>query len=500
MPSTYSHPVSKIPPTKPDTTSLPRILCLHGGGVNAAIFKAQSRSLIRHLQHSFRLVWADGPFFCDPHSDIISVYSDYAPFRRWLRWLPEHPEIDEDTCIEEIGYAMRTAMEDDDREGGTGEWVGLMGFSQGAKLSASLLLEQQARETQARKEGTKIATGLTGVPGIRWRFGILLAGRAPLSNLNPELLKSEALEQSSPTIFEDKLAELNDPPLVFDRWKDQNSVLKRPQQRICSHGTLGEKSGALMFVGKHNKSLAKIDAELPEAMKGPHLYHGWIADLDMISFQHIVDEMRAQTGIGGVHMNCRCDIHISERPDFESCSFEDDDDFVPSQALIEMPTAEKLGLPLLIHVLEPGLPRRDRRMIANNPDTKFTEEYNCSFHSINPALWNAMASPLVVARKDQLRKFSEPSTPDQVHAIYFPRNEGRPRFVWAPVKDENKRKPADLDYGVNLSQVIPSEYLHCLMKTSTIETNSVLGHQHRALEYYGADPSSSTAKATAASI
>ena len=187
MPSTYSQPVSKIPPTKPDTRTLPRILCLHGGGVNAAIFKAQSRSLIRHLQHSFRLVWADGPFFCDPHSDIIGVYSDYAPFRRWLRWLPEHPEIDEDTCIEEIGYAMRTAMEDDDREGGTGEWVGLMGFSQGAKLSASLLLEQQARETQARKEGTKIATGLTGIPGIRWRFGILLAGRAPLSMADPGL-------------------------------------------------------------------------------------------------------------------------------------------------------------------------------------------------------------------------------------------------------------------------------------------------------------------------
>lgn len=126
---------SKIPQTAPDTRNLPRLLCLHGGGVNAAIFKAQSRSLIRHLEHSFRLVWADGPFFCDPHPDVIQVYGSYAPFRRWLRWLPEHPAIDEESCIEEIGYAMRTAMEDDDREGGTGEWVGLVGFSQGAKLS-----------------------------------------------------------------------------------------------------------------------------------------------------------------------------------------------------------------------------------------------------------------------------------------------------------------------------------------------------------------------------
>ncbi|KZM22175.1 uncharacterized protein EKO05_0002089 [Ascochyta rabiei] len=185
--------ISKIPSTKPDTRTLPRILCLHGGGVNAAIFEAQSRSLIRHLQHSFRLVWADAPFFCDPHADVIDVYGSYAPFRRWLRWLPEHAEIDAESCIEEVGYAMRTAMEDDDREGGAGEWVGLMGFSQGAKLSASLLLEQQAREAKAGREGRSIEAGLTQVSDLHWRFGILLAGRAPLSNLNPNVLDSPAL-------------------------------------------------------------------------------------------------------------------------------------------------------------------------------------------------------------------------------------------------------------------------------------------------------------------
>lgn len=193
MPS--SPPPSKIPPVKPDTRSFPRILCLHGGGVNATIFEAQSRSLIRHLQHSFRLVWADAPFFCDPHPDIIGVYSAHAPFRRWLRWQTSHPEVDEETCIEEIGYAMRTAMQDDDQAGGTGEWVGLMGFSQGAKLSASLLLEQQARENEARRRGeaAHVTPGPTGIPDINWRFGILLAGRAPLSNLNPHLLSSKAL-------------------------------------------------------------------------------------------------------------------------------------------------------------------------------------------------------------------------------------------------------------------------------------------------------------------
>ncbi|KAF1996262.1 hypothetical protein P154DRAFT_443792 [Amniculicola lignicola CBS 123094] len=196
MPSSSPPPIStaRIPPTIPDSTHLPRLLCLHGGGVNASIFAAQSRSLIKHLQHSFRLVWADGPFFCDPHSDIISVYASHAPFRRWLRWLPEHSEIDAESCIEEIGYAIRTAMEDDEREGGRGEWVGLVGFSQGAKLSASLLLEQQCREEKAEREGsTEWDLGPVGVAGLNWRFGILLAGRAPLSNLNPEIQKSQAL-------------------------------------------------------------------------------------------------------------------------------------------------------------------------------------------------------------------------------------------------------------------------------------------------------------------
>ncbi|KAF2705292.1 hypothetical protein K504DRAFT_460546 [Pleomassaria siparia CBS 279.74] len=187
-------PASKLPTTIPSSTYLPRLLCLHGGGVNAAIFEAQSRSLIQHLRHSFRLVWVDGPFFCDPHTDVIHVYGSYAPFRRWLRWLPEHSEIDAESCIEEIGYAIRTAMEDDDNAGGRGEWVGLMGFSQGAKLSASLLLEQQAREEKAKREGKKdIGIGPIDVPGLNWRFGILLAGRAPLSNLNPDVQKSKAL-------------------------------------------------------------------------------------------------------------------------------------------------------------------------------------------------------------------------------------------------------------------------------------------------------------------
>jgi hypothetical protein len=140
---------------------------------------------------------------CDPHPDVVAVYSSYAPFRRWLRHLPAHAEIDPGICIEKIRHSLRDAIEKDDREGGTGEWIGLMGFSQGAHLSASVLLEQQAREAMAReamareaiakRQSRDIDVGFTDIPELRWRFGILLAGKAPLTNLNPEVLNSRAL-------------------------------------------------------------------------------------------------------------------------------------------------------------------------------------------------------------------------------------------------------------------------------------------------------------------
>jgi hypothetical protein len=168
----------------PDPTlHLPRILCLHGGGVTAEAFKLQSRALITKLKPYFRLVFADGPFLCDPGPGLLPVYADFAPFRRWLRWLPEHAEVDAESAIDEIQYQLRQAMDGDTAAGGDGEWVGLMGFSQGAKVSASLLYEQQVQEELLGK----------GKASTSWRFAILLAGRAPLVSLSEHSAGNKAL-------------------------------------------------------------------------------------------------------------------------------------------------------------------------------------------------------------------------------------------------------------------------------------------------------------------
>lgn len=169
------------------TLHLPRILCLHGGGTNARIFRAQCRVLKRELESRFRLCFAEAPFPSQAGPDVVAVYKDFGPFRRWLRWLPEHPQIEAKIAVEEIEESLHAAMREDDQKGATGEWVALLGFSQGAKMCASLLFRQQFRAAKLGKHRT----------GTNYRFAVLLAGRGPLVSLDPELVMTPALVDAS---------------------------------------------------------------------------------------------------------------------------------------------------------------------------------------------------------------------------------------------------------------------------------------------------------------
>ena len=157
---------------------LPRILCLHGGGTNARIFRAQCRVLERSLSSIFRLCYAQAPFTSHPGSDVTAVYKTFGPFRAWLRWRLEDPEIDNVIAVTLIESAVRDAIRKDDEMGGRGAWVAVLGFSQGAKLGASILFDQQLRAERgiARKNDWP-----------EFKFGVLLAGRGPLVSISPEL-------------------------------------------------------------------------------------------------------------------------------------------------------------------------------------------------------------------------------------------------------------------------------------------------------------------------
>ena len=179
------------------TLHLPRILCLHGGGTNARIFRMQCRVLERSLSSTFRLVYAQGPFSAQPGSDVTSVYQKYGPFKAWQRMTPDdltHQCNNTQDTINQIDSALFAAMKADDRHGATGEWVALLGFSQGAKIAASILHSQQLRRRQQQQQLSR-RKPLCSYPDFR--FALLLAGRGPLVWLTPEIEKPATDESES---------------------------------------------------------------------------------------------------------------------------------------------------------------------------------------------------------------------------------------------------------------------------------------------------------------
>ncbi|KAL4745578.1 serine hydrolase FSH [Aspergillus terricola var. indicus] len=70
-------------------------------------------------------------------------------------------------------------MAADNAAGATGRWVGLLGFSQGAKMAGCLLLRQQ-RQNQTASFPFLHAQSDSALRGADFRFAVLMAGRGPL--------------------------------------------------------------------------------------------------------------------------------------------------------------------------------------------------------------------------------------------------------------------------------------------------------------------------------
>jgi hypothetical protein len=122
-------------------------------------------------------VFAEAPLQCHAGPDVLSVYKEWGPFKSWIPSALGCPEVDNHTAIELFKEALDRAMDEDDDLGATGKWVGLLGFSQGAKMCASLLHFQQLRQMHELNLNRR----------LDFRFGILLAGRAPLVALDMNL-------------------------------------------------------------------------------------------------------------------------------------------------------------------------------------------------------------------------------------------------------------------------------------------------------------------------
>jgi predicted esterase len=128
--------------------TLPSILCLHGGGTNATIFNIQAIRLQRALSSTFNFVFLDAPFPGPPGPGVLPIFEGCGPFLRWTK-SPADNNLPDETRALITNACKETAF------------VGVLGFSQGAKLAAGLLLEQHVKKEKG------------------FSFGVLLMGTSP---------------------------------------------------------------------------------------------------------------------------------------------------------------------------------------------------------------------------------------------------------------------------------------------------------------------------------
>ncbi|KAL2261279.1 hypothetical protein VTK26DRAFT_4483 [Humicola hyalothermophila] len=189
QPTNQGAPTTTTTAAADPTVHLPRLICLHGFGTNAAIMRIQCRALAAALSPHFRLLFPDAPFPSPPGPGVEPVFSAWAPFRSWVpvpagaarARIGERGEVELPATAEGIDAAIRAAVEEDERRNGaTGEVVGVLGFSQGARVAGSLLLrEQRWRKGSVGGAGEEEGRGRRP----RYRFAVLMAGRGPFLDL-----------------------------------------------------------------------------------------------------------------------------------------------------------------------------------------------------------------------------------------------------------------------------------------------------------------------------
>ncbi|KAJ5617640.1 hypothetical protein N7537_002754 [Penicillium hordei] len=91
-----------------------------------------------------RYPWNWSTFHCRrARTDVTAAYKDYGPFKAWLRVHAQDSILNGYEIAGGIKDSLFAAQLEDDKCGAIKEWVGLLGFSQGANLAASILANQQ---------------------------------------------------------------------------------------------------------------------------------------------------------------------------------------------------------------------------------------------------------------------------------------------------------------------------------------------------------------------
>lgn len=167
------------------------------------------------------------------------------------------------TAVKPVLDAIKTAIEADEQQGATGEWLGVLGFSQGAKICASLLYTQQYCRGTFGQEPLILPS---------FCLGVLSAGRSPLGWLGsnarvpPGLVSNPTLYAASKTDAHAMPAadRLRVPTLHVHGLRDPSLTAHRELVKQCCDS---ESARVLEWDGVHSVPLQTLDVRpLAEAI------------------------------------------------------------------------------------------------------------------------------------------------------------------------------------------------------------------------------------------
>ncbi|KAI9367283.1 serine hydrolase FSH [Aspergillus egyptiacus] len=212
----------------------PRIACFHGGGSSAAIYEIQCSFLTAPLAAEFRFEFFDGPFESGAGPGVLPAFAGFEPYRSWV-------EAPADDGLDRVWKMLEERAGEGE---GEGEWVGVMGFSEGSRVAAGLLLDQQRREEMVQKGGSGSGSSSRS---IRFRFGVMcMGGGAPMK------VQIQGAE-TKPTDI------IRIPTLHMHGLKDEFLALGRDQYK-----TYFEPSTAELFEVDYHHAMPWLEAESME--------------------------------------------------------------------------------------------------------------------------------------------------------------------------------------------------------------------------------------------
>lgn len=117
------------------------LLCLHGTGASAEIFRMQLARFRRDFKDKFDFIFVDAPYPAAAGPGVLPTYAGAGPFRSWF----DGNDADMGTRLDAITPVVKEAIDqwNATKDDPQAKIVGALSFSEGALVTVMLLWQQQ---------------------------------------------------------------------------------------------------------------------------------------------------------------------------------------------------------------------------------------------------------------------------------------------------------------------------------------------------------------------